>query len=98
MELTKEYFDKGILNILEKIADTELSIRADMATKDDLVGMASKDDLKAQTLELKEYVHQAFELHQDWTEERLKEFAITYDVRDRVKKLEKDVAQLKQRA
>ena len=89
MELTKEYFDKGILNILERIAGSESSIRADMATK---------DDLKIQSLELKQYVHEAFELHQDWTEERLKEFAITYDVRDRVKKLEKDVAQLKQRA
>lgn len=75
MELTKEYFDQGITNILGK--------------------MATKNDLKAQSQELKQYVHQAFELHQEWTEELFKEQITVFDVRDRVKRLEKDVAQLK---
>lgn len=92
MELTQEYFDKGIASLMEKMATKEdlASLKVELITK-----MATKEDLKAQGQELKQYVHEAFEHHQDWTEERLKEFAITYDVRDRVKKLERDVAQLK---
>jgi len=90
MQLTKEYFDKGISNLLEKvtekIAQSELSIRADMATK---------ADLKAQSQELKQYMHEGFEIQQGWMDERFNELIIKYDVRERVVKLEKDVAQLK---
>ena len=82
MELTKEYFDKGLGNVLEKIADIEGK-------------MATKDDLKAQTVELKQYTTQAFETQQVWMDERFNELIVKYDVRERVGKLEKDVAQLK---
>lgn len=79
MELTQEYFDKGLSNILEK-----------MVTKDEL-----KIQLGAQTQELKKYTHEAFETQQQWMDERFKELIMTYDVRDRVTRLEKDVSQLK---
>ena len=61
-----------------------------MATK-----MATKDDLKAQTVELKQYVAEAFETQQTWIEGRFDELIVKYDVRERVDKLEKDVAKLK---
>jgi hypothetical protein len=63
MELTQEHFDKGVGNLQEKIAD----IKAEMATK---------SDLKLQTVELKEYVHQAFETQQVWMEQRFGELIV----------------------
>ena len=92
MELTQEYFDKGIANLMEKMASKdglkklEESLRFDMATK---------EDLKAQTLELKQYTNQAFETQQVWMEQRFDEVVVKYDVRERVTKLEKEVKQLK---
>ena len=77
MELTREYFDKGLANLMEK-----------MATKDDLAKlkseleakMVTKDDLKlqlvAQTKELKQYTTDAFEVQQEWMDERFKELII----------------------
>ncbi len=80
MELTQEYFDKGLSNIIEQI-DQKIDIK-----------------LKAQTIELKEYTHQAFETQQEYLDERFNELIEKYDVRERVEKLEKDVAQLKHHA
>jgi hypothetical protein len=56
--------------------------------------MSTKDDLAAQTRELKQYTHQSFEIQQDYLDERFNELIVKYDVRERVVKLEKDVAQL----
>ena len=89
MELTKEYFDKGLGNILEKVAGLEdrmVNLEAKVATK---------DDLAAQTKELKQYTNEAFETQQVWMEQRFGELIVKYDVRERVGRLEKDVAQLK---
>ena len=86
MELTKEYFDKGLSNLLEKIEDIE----GKMVTKEDL-----KVQLDSQTRELKHYTHEAFETQQVWMDERFNELIVKYDVRERVSKLEKDVSQLK---
>jgi len=92
MQLTQEYFDKGITNLMEKIATKEdlAAMRAEMVTKADL-----KVQLESQTEGLKAYVHQAFETHQAWTQEYFNEVIVNYDLRDRVVKLEKDEAQLK---
>lgn len=86
MELTQEHFDKVLSGLMEEIT----TIKTDMATK-----LATKEDLKAQTIELKHYVHEAFETQQVWMDERFSELIVKYDVRERVGKLEKDVAQLK---
>ena len=88
MQLTQEYFDKGLTNILERLED----VRATMVTKDDL-----KVQLDAQTKELKDYTTQAFETQQVWMEERFGELIVSYDMRERVGKLEKDVLELKLR-
>ena len=92
MQLTQEYFDKGIANILEKMATKEDigAIRLEMATKDEL-----KTQLDAQTSELKSYVHEAFEVQQTFMDKRFDELIVKYDVRERVNLLQKDVAQLK---
>lgn len=89
---TREYFDKGIANILEKMAtkDDLAKLKAEMVTKADL-----KVQLEAQTSELKKYVAESFETQQIWMDERFKEQIENYDVRERVGKLEKDVAKLK---
>lgn len=79
MELTQEYFDKGLGNLMEK-----------MVTKDDL-----KLQLAAQTKELKQYTTDAFTVQQEWMEERFKELIVVYDVRDRVEKLEKEFQDFK---
>ncbi len=67
MELTQEYFDKGLINLLEKAA-----------TKQDL-----QTQLEAQTEELKSYTHDAFEIQQQYMEERFKEIIALLDVRER---------------
>lgn len=90
MELTQEYFDQGMGNLLEKIDKRFENIETNMVTKSEL-----KDSLDAQTKELKGYTHQAFETQQVWMEERFDELVVAYDVRDRVDRLEKDVAHLK---
>jgi hypothetical protein len=82
MELTQEHFDEGLGNVLEK-----------MATKDDI--KAVRTDLKAQTVELKQYTTDAFATQQVWMDERFKELIIIYDVRDRVEKLEKEFREFK---
>jgi len=86
MDLTKEYFDQGLLNIMEK-----------MVTKEDIdtLRIATKADLDARTVELKQYTQQAFEVQQLWLEERFDDLAEKNDVSKRVEKLEKDVALLK---
>ncbi len=65
MELTQEHFDAGLGNLLERVT-----------TKEDLfkleVNMATKDDLKAQTFELKQYTTESFETQQVWMKERFK--------------------------
>jgi hypothetical protein len=92
MELTQEYFDKGIADIMEKMATKEdlAKLKFDLESK-----MPTKDDLKAQTVELKQYTTQAFETQQVWMEQRFDELIVKYNVRERVGKLEKDVAKLK---
>lgn len=92
MDLTKEHFDKGLANLMGEIAD----IKSVMVTKDELEAvksvMVTKDELKnelaAQTAELKQYTNEAFETQQVWIDERFDELIKTYDVRDRVAKLE----------
>ena len=83
MELTQEYFDKGISNLMDKI-------RVEMVSKTDL-----KVALQTQTVELKDYTHQAFEAQQTWMEHRFDELIVKYDVRERLSVLEKEVTQLK---
>lgn len=99
MQLTQEYFDKGIANILEKmitkddLAKLELrvgGIEDKMVTKDEL-----KIQLERQTTELKQYTNDAFETQQTWMDHRFDELIVKYDVRERVNVLEKDVDQLK---
>lgn len=86
MELTKEYFDQGLANFLEKIEGRFAGIEAVMVTK---------DDLKTQTAELKQYVHESFETQQVWVDERFDELIAKYEVRGRVEKLEKDFKHFK---
>ena len=90
MQLTQEYFDKGLSNLLEKVNDRITGIEAKMVTKEEF-----KVGLKDQTKELKQYVQGSFETQQVWMDERFNELIVKYDVRERVGKLEKDVAQLK---
>jgi hypothetical protein len=84
MQLSKEYFDKGMSNLMETLTGKIDALETKMTAKSDI-----------QTGELKSYVHQAFEAHQAWTAEHFNELIEAYDVRERVVKLEKDVAQLK---
>jgi hypothetical protein len=51
--------------------------------------------LEVQTKELKEYTHQAFEIQQEYLDERFGELIVKYDVRDRVEKLEKEFRDFK---
>jgi len=93
MELTQEYFDKVMSAMFEQLTGVKADVtqlKSDMATR-----VATKNDLKAQTQELKDYVHQAFEAQQSWIDNRFDELIVKYDVRDRVLVLEKDVAELK---
>lgn len=93
MELTKEYFDKALENLMGTIATQENVARLEnkMGTDTALIRleMATKADLAAQTKELKQYTTDAFEIQQDWMDERFKEAIVKFDVRDRVEKLEK---------
>jgi hypothetical protein len=99
MELTQEYFDKGISNVLEKVTNLEkviatkndlAKLKAEIITKQDL-----KQQLESQTSELKQYVTESFQTQQVWMDSRFEELIEKYDVRERVHKLEKDVAKLK---
>ena len=77
----------------EGLAKLELrtaNLEAKIVTKEDL-----KAALDAQTLELQDYVHQSFEVQQEYMDERFGELVEKYDVRERVSVLEKDVAVLK---
>jgi len=96
MQLTQEYFDKGIANILELMA-TKKDLNQGLGSLETklLAKMATKDDLRAQTVELKQYTHEAFETQQRWADRRFDELIVKYDVRERVIKLEKDVEHLK---
>ena len=76
-----EYFDKGLANILEKVAE----VKTEMVTKADL-----KIQLDDQTKKLQDYTNQAFEVQQTYMDERFKELIVQYDVRERVEKLEKE--------
>ena len=53
MELTQEYFDKAIGNLLEATNDN---------IKKAVAPLATKEGLKARTEELKDYVQQSFEV------------------------------------
>ncbi len=99
MELTQEYFDKGLANIVDEIG----SLKKIMATKDDIKAiraeMATKEELKNQladqSTELKEYVQESFAAQQVWMDERFRELIVKYDVRQRVEKLEKEFLEFK---
>lgn len=41
--------------------------------------------LEKQTLQLQDYVHQAFEAHQKWTDERFSEKIAAYDVKEKIR-------------
>ena len=64
MQLTQEYFDKGISKSIKKVNDRITGLEANIATK---------DDLKGQTVELQQYTTQAFETQQIWMDERFNE-------------------------
>ena len=78
MELTQEYFDKGLANLLEKVA-----------TKEDLTKA-----LNAQTAELKDYIHQSFETQQTYIDERIKELTDIEQMRGDIKVLRNEVERL----
>ena len=82
MELTQEYFDKGLENLGKRLDD--------LVTKDVLT-----EKLDKQTKELQAYVHQAFETQQTYMEERFKEVTEMLDVRKEVESLKKDMEKLK---
>jgi hypothetical protein len=48
-----------------------------------------------QTAELKDYTHQAFEVQQEYMDERFGELIMHYDVRDRVDRLEREFMEFK---
>jgi hypothetical protein len=87
MELTQEAFDKGIANLLDKVA-----------TKDELTSLATKNDLtkalNAQTVELKDYIHQSFETQQVYIDERIKELTELEQMRSEIKVLRSEVERL----
>lgn len=99
MQLTQEYFDKALENLMGKMATQESlsQLENKMATKDDLAKLETKLTVKLdlQTKELKQYTNEAFETQQEWMDERFNEQIVKYDVRERVTKLEKDVAELR---
>jgi activator of HSP90 ATPase len=105
MELTKEYFDKAMENLMANMATQESVVQLEnrMATKGDIASiraeMVTKDELKIQldqqTRELKQYTTDAFEIQQEWMDERFKELIVVYDVRDRVEKLEREFRDFK---
>ncbi len=67
MQLTQEHFDKGLTNLLDKVA-----------TKDDLTKLEAKmaDKFDAQTKELKQNTNDAFETQQEWVDELFKKLII----------------------
>ena len=106
MELTKEDFEKSMAILLAKVITkddlgialekvaTKVDIQ-DMVTKVDIQDMATTNYLQQalnnQTADLKAYIHQGMEIQQEWMDERFNELIPTYDVRERVVRLEKDV-------
>ncbi len=75
MELTQEHFDKQIE-----------ALRADMATKTDLV---------TQTQEMKTYIHESFETQQNYIDERIHELSESMQVKEEIVRLKQDVSQIK---
>lgn len=90
MELTQEYFDKGLANLLEATNENLKKAAAPLVTKQEL-----SVQLETQTAELKQYTNDAFEAQQVWMDERFKELIVKYDVRERVEKLEKEFREFK---
>ncbi|MEK7161704.1 MAG: hypothetical protein AAB729_03375, partial [Patescibacteria group bacterium] len=65
MELTQEYFDKGLANLLEATNENLKKAAAPLVTKQEL-----SVQLETQTAELKQYTNDAFEAQQVWMDER----------------------------
>ncbi len=87
MELTKEHFDKGLENLTKHVDEKFAGVDEKFKKVD--------QKFAEQTSELKNYVHDSFEVQQVWMDERFKELITVYDVRERVSVLEKEVLQLK---
>lgn len=73
-----------------KLTTSDLQAIADLLDKQTAV-LATKEELRAQTVELKAYIHEGIETVMDG----MTDLENRLDVRDRVDKLEKDVKQLK---
>jgi hypothetical protein len=97
-EITQEYLDKKFENLLfeigKRMGSMETGLEARLEAK-----FSAKIDTKIDALreELKSFVTQGFESHQTWVREEFKEWVKPYDVRNRVTKVESDVADLKLR-
>ncbi len=81
MELTQEYFDKGLQNLDDSIT-RKIELKLDQK-------------IDQQTAELKQYVHESFETQQTFIEEQLKDFADMEDIKKHVHKLEIEIEKLK---
>jgi protein associated with RNAse G/E len=61
--------------------------------------LATKDDvtisLESQTKELKDYIHESFEMQQGYIDERVDELANQTKVKEDIAMLQKDMAQIK---
>jgi hypothetical protein len=93
MLLEKEQFEQGILDLKSAVGNIESKIsfiEHVMVSKEDLKGA-----LDAQTQDMQDYNNKAFELQQDLIDERFNDLAAKQEVRDRVTKLELDMAKLK---
>jgi len=79
MELTQEHFDRQLE-----------ALRADMVTKADLTSA-----LEAQTQEMKTYIHESFEIQQNYIDERVYELSESMQVKEEVARLKQDVNEIK---
>ncbi len=80
MELTKEYLDQKLDKQFDQFKeyfdtslDKKLDEKLDEKLDQKLANFATKDDLKAQSKELKDYIHQAFEAQQVYIDVRFQE-------------------------
>src|SRR3989344_2734737 len=88
-QLTQEYLDKSLKNLptkrdVEAIVDNKIK---NLATREDLKNLATKNDVRDAVEDLARIVNSGFEEQQNCINK--------LDVRERVGKLEKDMGQIK---
>lgn len=96
MELTKEYFDKGLENLTKHFNGRfdEMVTKKELESQLVLTKNEIENQFKSQTVELKQYVHEAFEVQQTWMESRFDELLENSYLQKRVDHIESVVRKI----